>query len=1199
MSDQDFGRTLAAEVGALLEPATSALGSPERLSALLGEIGWDLDALTGFPVSRVVALLTAADAAYRQLAGLVAQPPADLAAARAVLPALARCFDAVRAVATAFDGWSGPKPAGFAELGTDLVELLVVRYLRDRRPRLGVVLRALGLVEPRPAEDLPPMVIDATSGLPVRFPAGPDRVRLDRLPRLLGAPVPLLRELYLGQDGLRTRDAADRAADRILPVIGAVLYHLGLQARYGPLLDASAGRDLQRSVAHMLHVRLPLDDAFADPAGLSSRINLAIALSGAQDGDLGLVVTPHAMAALSRRFGGWQADLTAELDGAGVFAVGPKGVRTDSPKGGAVRVRTGLSLVRRAEGDQPAFLVGGTTGTRFEITGPVTFTALADLAADRQEFGFEFTTGPAALIVSAGDGDGFLRKMMAGQTRLDFAFGLGWSRQRGLFLTGGAGLEAEYVIDAGVGELARLDRVTLSVRPSTDPDAHAVDLVVTASGRVRLGPVGIDIQRIGLRGALTFPPGGGNLGPADLDLAFQPPSGVALKVDGGAVTGAGFLSFDPAAARYSGGIDLDFATFRLAAIGLLTTRLPGGRPGFSLLVMINARFPQPIPLGFGFNLAAVGGLLGINRAADVDRLRAGLRNGALTALLSPGDVVGDERHLIEDLDSLFPVTPGRYIFGPTAKLTWGVPTVVTIDLALALELPKPLRFIAAGRIRLLLPDERAPIADIKMDAIGVLDTGEGTLSMDAVLYDSQIAGWRLSGDMALRARWTGKTDFVMSAGGFHPRFRPPPGFPALRRMTMAIGGDQVRVRLSAYLALTAATLQMGSSVEVYAQVGDLTATGSFTFDALVRFDPFGFEIDVALSLDVRWKGKLLLGVYAELHVSGPGRWHILGRAEIHVLFLKIRVSFEGYFGDEPPQPALPPERVADRVRTALGQRGAWHVDEPGGRQPALTMRADLPADLLLVSPAARVTVRQAVAPVGGIRLDRLGRARLVGDREVRIQTATLGGRPCPTTEVKDAFAPAQFFDLDDEEKLTLPSFDQLPSGVALTAADTVDYDRAGPPAIPITYTTLVVDAPDPVTAHAMSIDPGKPLPVKPRQAPDWTLGGAELGVLAKAGAAARADTRTGGLARFDAPGLDLAVRDTAYEVVSAHTLTPAGPRPATGERWSRSEANDRLRRWLDGHPADAGKLTIAPVHEAGTATASRRRLSSLEIGVPK
>jgi len=50
----------------------------------------------------------------------------------------------------------------------------------------------------------------------------------------------------------------------------------------------------------------------------------------------------------------------------------------------------------------------------------------------------------------------------------------------------------------------------------------------------------------------------------------------------------------------------------LTAFGLLTTKLPDGKDGFSLVISILAEF-QPIQIGFGFALTGVGGLIGINR----------------------------------------------------------------------------------------------------------------------------------------------------------------------------------------------------------------------------------------------------------------------------------------------------------------------------------------------------------------------------------------------------------------------------------------------------------------------------------------------------------------------------------------------------------------------------------------------------------
>ena len=78
-------------------------------------------------------------------------------------------------------------------------------------------------------------------------------------------------------------------------------------------------------------------------------------------------------------------------------------------------------------------------------------------------------------------------------------------------------------------------------------------------------------------------------------------------------TGGGFLRYIEAEERYEGMLELEYEEeISLKAIGLLTTRLPDGRPGFSLLIIITAEF-NPIQLGLGFTLNGVGGLLGLNR----------------------------------------------------------------------------------------------------------------------------------------------------------------------------------------------------------------------------------------------------------------------------------------------------------------------------------------------------------------------------------------------------------------------------------------------------------------------------------------------------------------------------------------------------------------------------------------------------------
>ena len=69
--------------------------------------------------------------------------------------------------------------------------------------------------------------------------------------------------------------------------------------------------------------------------------------------------------------------------------------------------------------------------------------------------------------------------------------------------------------------------------------------------------------------------------------------------------------------------------------GLIATRLPDGSKGFSLLVIITAADFKPVPLGLGFSLTGIGGLLALNRTFDEDVLRAGLKNHTLDSVLFP------------------------------------------------------------------------------------------------------------------------------------------------------------------------------------------------------------------------------------------------------------------------------------------------------------------------------------------------------------------------------------------------------------------------------------------------------------------------------------------------------------------------------------------------------------------------------------
>jgi hypothetical protein len=92
---------------------------------------------------------------------------------------------------------------------------------------------------------------------------------------------------------------------------------------------------------------------------------------------------------------------------------------------------------------------------------------------------------------------------------------------------------------------------------------------------------------------------------------------------------------------------------------------------------------------------------------------------------------------------------------------------------------------------------------------------------------------------------------------------------------------------------------------------------------------------------------------------------------------------------------------------------------------------------LLVSPSGALRVVQDRVPLG-LLIDRVGTAPAGGERMVTLGAATVDGKSAGTTSVSAEFAPAQFLDLSDDEALARASFERMPAGLDVAAADAAD-----------------------------------------------------------------------------------------------------------------------------------------------------------------
>ena len=761
------------------------------------------------------------------------------------------------------------------------------------------------------------------------------------------------------------------------------------------------------------------------------------------------------------------------------------------------------------------------------------------------------------LTIGGGQGDGFLQSVLPAQPMsANFDLTLGFSSATGLYFGGSVSLEVTLPTHVSIGPVT-IQAITVALKPA----GGNIPLNLGADVAFSLGPIAVVVQNMGAAVAVSFPPNrDGNFGPMQVDLGFKSPSGAGLSIDAAGVSGGGFLKYDDATHEYSGVLQLQFNELALQAFGLISTQV-AGRLGYSLLALIDADFP-PVALGWGFTLNGVGGLLALNRAASTDALHAALKANTLSSILFPKNAITNAPQILSTLDALFPTAPGRFLFGPMALIGWGTPTMLTAAIAVVVELPEPIRIILIARLTAKLPSESQALVRINMDALGVLDLSQDSLSLDATLFDSKLLAFTLSGDMALRANWgaASQREFLLAIGGVHPQFTPPAGFPALQRVTIDMPSGLIsKLRLAAYLAISSNTVQFGATLDVFIGVAGFGLSGHLGFDALLALDPFHFDADISGQVALTAGGDDLMSVGLEATLSGPAPWHIAGSFKIHLLFFDVEKSFSHSWGDDAPPPQIAPVAVLPLLTAALADARNWGAALPAGTSPLVSLK-DPGAQT--IHPLARLEVHESVVPLG-LSITHVGSAPVTGANSFAIGDYQVNASPADHETIQDDFAPAQFFDLSDEEKLARPSFERHDAGVRLTG---VGLTACGTPVSKtIAYETYYVDQAD----GELRTDPGTP----PQT---FVLG--ELVQILAIGASARAAIHTAGDRRYTAPGTPVTIAPQRFVIADRDSMAPAGISPSGGVTYS-----DAAASLLAQNRATQAALQIITSHEVAAA----------------
>ena len=674
---------VALELGNALSEVQRLLSSEEALPTIAEfgvEFPPELLAHTGFAAARTTAVTAAGDlsAAMRDLVAaigsedpvqIVVQGARTLEAAAGVTGAFAELRAQLQLAGPTMPGVTA---AQITELVTDfpakLFDFLAVLQL-DAVPAVGAALTMLGLIDRtfHPADPSNPTSTAYETA----------RLRFDRIGPLLTGPAEHFRDVYQWGDPAFDGDALLRAVDQLVA-------RMGLPSRFEP---ASGGRP-----ARVEAFALALTPSAGSPPGLD--LELLLSIGGGIDRAITL---PHPA---------WTGHVkaTAAAGAGGGGTIRPPLDVTLRPPTGEVRGEVDLSVAGRPA--EPFVLVGVAGGSRLEV-GQVNLSMGFDVAWNATAREARLTPRAAGrvmqgkLVIDTAQSDGFISTLMSG-FRLESGFeaGLTWSSETGVRFDGSSTIEIALPVHVEIGPVKV---PTLYIILAFKDEGLPLELSGDVSAE--LGPVTAVARRLGITAELSFPAAGGNLGPANLTFAFKPPNGVGLAVNAGVVTGGGFLDFDPEAGEYAGALELELADFlSLKAIGLITTRMPDGSRGFSLLLVITAEFPGGLQLGFGFKLLAVGGLIGLNRDMRLEAIIEGVRTGAIESVMFPQDVVANAPRILSDLKAFFPPQDGHFLIGPMAKLGWGTPTLVSASLGVIIEIPGNIAIV--GVLKVALPDRR-------------------------------------------------------------------------------------------------------------------------------------------------------------------------------------------------------------------------------------------------------------------------------------------------------------------------------------------------------------------------------------------------------------------------------------------------------------------------------------------------------------
>jgi hypothetical protein len=280
-----------------------------------------------------------------------------------------------------------------------------------------------------------------------------------------------------------------------------------------------------------------------------------------------------------------------------------------------------------------------------------------------------------------------------------------------------------------------------------------------------------------------------------------------------------------------------------------------------------------------------------------------------------------------------------------------------------------------------------PVVVIEMAYRISFQPDEGLVRVDAILTDNSYVlskDVKLTGGFAFYSWFKGSNagDFVVSLGGYHPKFNKPAHYPSVPRLGL---NWQVNSNLSfkgqMYCALTPIAVMAGGKIEAVYNSGPLNAWFKSAMDFIMYWQPFYYNASFPISigaqvkLDVGFLGSITFRTEMGTTVSiwGP---EFSGKAKVNWSVFKFTIRF-GDTTYPAPKPITwdafktqyIPQKDSDftTINITRGQRSTindWHIVDPDEFE--LSIDSQLPLNEVLLNDDTVHTGKDFhLAPMGG------------------------------------------------------------------------------------------------------------------------------------------------------------------------------------------------------------------------------------------